>query len=491
MDTEPGSAKQHDAAVPKSRFGRGLLKSTIGMMGGRLTQPFFTFVLFFFSARLLTTSQFGFYVFIMGMVILFQSICSLGLGQVLSREIGQHPEKEGIIIGSVLCLSLPASLVAAVLFLGLSYALMGGGEYFYLSLICAVALPFSTVIQFGESIFLAHNAGGRLFRIGMLEQTVRLILCVGALFYGYGLYGLIGGYAIGRLLAAVIITALFFKTRMSPPLQIERENLGYIWRRLAAFVPLTLLANLYFRADIIVLAWLMTESDLGLYGCAIRITSFSFIAPESITIAALPHFSHHWAERKDGIFDKKAAAYANLFIGLGFLGAAAMAVFGGTLLTAFFGAKYAPSGPLLAILGFMLPAHSINTLLGFLFQISHKEKTALWLSGLATAVVFCAIALGTVLYGVTGAAIGSVASVWLLAILHLYVARKELLKLPKGSPIIRSTIVFVAGWGFLVLLKPEGILPFCLLAAGVGLAALVFGGLLDGITPRRIKEAFE
>lgn len=472
-------------------FGRGVLKSSLGMLGGRIAQPFFTFFLFFVSARILTTGEFGYYTFIMGMVVLFQSIASLGLSFVLSREIGQKPEEEGATIGSVLYLSLPASLLAGAMFIVVSLALMGDGENaFTLFLLSALSVPFSALFQFGEAIFLAHSAGGSLFRIGIVEQLVRVGLSIAGLLHGFGLLGLVACYLLGRILATAIITFIFFKRRMSPPIRLDRDNLRYIWGKLAAFLPMNLLANLYYRADVIVLAWLMSDSDLGLYGCAMRIVFFSFILPESLITASYPHFSRLWVENRD-VFEKKARSYCVMFLALGFLGAAGMAFFGGTLLDLFFGAKYAPSGPLLALLGFMLPANCLTSLFGYMFQATHHEKTALALVVASTIVVFSSLALATALWGLTGAGIGANISIWIMAILHIVVARKVWrFDLSMRSSVVRAIVVFAAGWLVIAMVRPTGNLTYCLMASAVGLAAIILGGLSGALTPGRIKDVF-
>lgn len=488
--TTPSPDSTDSGAPPPRRFGRGLWKSTLGIAGGRLMQPFFTFVLFFFSARILTTAEFGIYVFLMGMTILFQSLSSLGLGQVLAREIGQKPAEEGAAIGSVLALSLPASLISGMAFIGLSWLLKNDADVLRLAIICALSLPFSSIVQFAESVFAAHDAGSRLFRISFAEQLFRLLSSVGLLLAGFGLVGLMLGYALGRALAAVLITAVFFSRKMSPPLRIDQANLRYMTGRLAAFVPMNFLANLYFRADVIVLAWLMTDADLGIYGVAMRVASFSFIIPESAVYASMPHFSRQWADRDAAAFNHKVASFLNLLLALGYLGAAAMTVFGGTLLAPVFGSKYAASGPVLVLLAFMLPAHGLNTQLGFLFQAAHREKTALALVATATALVFASIAAGTLWAGVIGAAVGTVLSTWVMALLHLRLAHPDLVTLPRPSPALRSIAVLAAGAVLFGVVWPSDHLHFCLLAAGVALASLVLGGLGGTLSPRAIREVF-
>jgi O-antigen/teichoic acid export membrane protein len=107
-------------------------------------------------------------------------------------------------------------------------------------------------------------------------------------------------------------------------------------------------------------------------------------------------------------------------------------------------------------------------------------------------VVFSSLALGTGLWGLTGAGVGSIVSIWIMALLHIVMARKVWrLDMPVRSPIIRAIAVFAAGWLIIAVLRPADNLMYCLMACAAGLAAIIFGGLADALRPNRIQEVFK
>lgn len=467
---------------------RGLLGSTLGVLGGRLTQPSLAFLLFFISACLLTTAQFGVYVLLMGLVILFQSLSSLGLGQILAREIGQRPEKEGILIGSALLLSLPASAVSFILFVLLSCFLKQETDFVILTAIVALSLPFSTLAQFVESVFTAHNAGKYIFYVNLAEQMARVALSAVALLCGYGLYGLAVAYVIGRAAAAAGMAWIFLRTRMSPPLGVQRDEVRYLLARLKAFAPMTFLANLYFRADIITLAWFMDDVALGLYGCAMRIVSISFLAPDSVVAASFPHVSARWS-RGDPDFGDRTVSGMEFLLAFALLGTGCMGVFAAWGLAPVFGIKYAAAMPLLALLAFMLPAYSLNVQLGLLLQAVHMEKKCLGVVAAGTVLVFSCTAAGAVFGGLFGAALGTLVATWLCAAMYLRIAQPFVLKLPAGSPVWRTLGMTVAAAAIALLLRPTGVVAFCLVMAAAAWIALAAGGLLGALAPGRARRA--
>lgn len=468
----------------------GLLGSALALMGGRLIQPVFSFFLFLISARLLTVSQFGLYVLLLGLLTLFQSLCTLGLNQVLAREIGCRPQEEGHSIASALLLSIPASIVCYGLFLALAAVLKDSGEFLGLAAIVALCLPLSCLIQLGDSIFVAHNQGRSLFRINLIEQTVRVSLSLTALIKGLELQGLIVAYVLARLLAASLTIWLFYNKRMSPPVKIDRANLRFIAGRLSVFAPMNILANLYNRADIIVLAWLLADHELGLYGCAIRIVYAGLIIPDSVIAATFPQVSRAWASQTRGFTDK-VKDLMELLLAISLLLAVGLAIFAGWGLVPVFGSKYAASGRLLALMSIMLPAYSLNGQLGFLLQAVHKEKTALVLVALSTLLYFLCIIMGVLWLGLTGAVLGVLASTWLVAISYLIITGISLLHLPVWSPPVRSLALLLIGLGLMSLMvRTDSELWFGLALALIYVVALTGSGLIKALSLKRIRLAF-
>lgn len=495
----PCTPDEPQSIAPSTAAGSGgsVLRSAIGLVTGRFCQPVFSFLLFWLCARVLSLEAFGIYVLLMGLVLIFQVTCSLGLGQLLPRELGRllgaarEPDgaclSSGRLTGAALALALPASAVCYVLLYGVALMVQGAGEAARCCLILGLALPFSCGVLVAESAFIAHGAGRPLFLFNLAEQVVRTGLSALMLWLGYGLAGLMWAYVCGR--ATACVTALYFQrqTGAAVPRAPGRAALAHLARQLPIFAGMTVIATICLRTDILVLSWLADPAALGVYGCAIRVVSICFIVPESLSAAVYPRFSGLWAAR-DAALSGKVAESLGLSLGLSLLAAACLALFAPLGLAFVFGAKYAPSAPVLAVLGFMLPAYAVTVHLGLLLQAAGRERGVLVLVAAALALLAAATAGGLLAGGVMGVACGMVGAMWLLTPIYLRLSDPAVFCLPRPSASMRAGVVTAVGLGGMALARPQGLALYAglVLCAGLALGA---SGLARVLTPAGVRRA--
>lgn len=494
-----GGATEGDAQREMGKSG-SVLRSAIGLVTGRFCQPVFSFVLFWLCARTLSLEDFGIYVLLMGLVLIFQVMSTVGLGQLLPRELGRTlgsgagEAAPGVLTGAAIALALPASAVCYALLYASALLVQGPGEAARCCLILGLALPFSCGILVAESAFVAYGAGRPLFVFNLAEQATRTGLSALALWLGYGLPGLMWAYVCGRAVACAVAFAYARRANTAVPRKPDRASLAALGRHLPIFAAMTVIATVCMRTDILVLSWLADPASLGIYGCAIRVVSICFIVPESISAAAYPRFSALWAARDAGLAGRVAESLG-LSLGMTLLAAACLALFAPIGLTAIFGAKYAPSVPVLAVLGFMLPAYAVTVHLGLLLQAIEHERVVLGLVLAALVLLAVATALGMRAAGVMGVACAMVGALGLLACLYLRVSEKIALRLPRPvalqttvRPIVRAGLVLAVCLIALVLVRPQGAPLYAGLTLGAGLS-LGLSGLYRVLTPIGVRRA--
>lgn len=470
---------------------RNLFRSTVGVLTGRLTLPVFSFLLFFVTARLLTVADFGVYVLLNGLATLFQGMATLGLGQLLSREIGKRPEEEGLAVGSAVAIILPASAAAYALFLAIAYLLKGEGEFLLLAAIMGLSLPLSGLIAVAESVFMARGTGGNLFRLGLLEQTVRVALSVGALLAGYGLYGLTAAYAASRVLGLIGAGYLYALPLSRPALRqgirVDRAHVRRTCGQLRAFAPIMILGLVLYRADVLTLGWFLTDEEMGLYGCAVRVVNLAFVGPDSVVAATFPEVSRRWSEGAED-FGGRMRGILNFLLAASLFGTFLMAAAAPLAVPLVFGVKFLPAAPLLAVLAFMLPAHAVELQAETLLQAIGRERTAVLLM-LCSVPVFCGfLAAGAGWGGLFGACAGFVAAPWLMGIAGLRILPAAALERSRGAECARAIGLTVAPAALVVSMHPGTDAVFCLLLAAVALTALCGSGIVTALRMRTIRS---
>ncbi len=465
---------------------KSLMASTLGLLAGRLTLPFFSFLLFFITARTLSMGDFGLYVLLTGLITLFQGLASLGLGQLLSREIGKRPEDEGVHIGSAMVIILPASVLAYFVFLLLAFLLKGPGEFLVLAGIIGLSLPFSSTMFVMESVFVVRGAGTSIFYLGMLEQAARVGLSVIALLHGFGLYGLVVAYVISRGLAVVGSAYFYFRHEGRSPVCCQPDHVKAMLVQLRSFAPIMIIGLLLYRSDVLTLGWFLTDEEMGIYGCAIRIVNLSFIGPDSVVAATFPDMSRRWTLRDPG-FAESTVSLLEFLIALGLAGVVAMAILAPYVVPTVFGSKFTASVPLLAMLAYLLPSHTLELQAGNLFQAIGREKTALLLMCISLVPFFGLISLGAVWGGLYGSALGFLAASWLMGLISIICLPGEAFALRWRSSLARALVMLVVLVPPILVWRPESDLVFCYLLAGVALTVICISGSIKNLHLRQIR----
>ncbi|WP_243367304.1 flippase [Fundidesulfovibrio soli] len=420
-----------------------LLKTGAGLFLARVLQPLFSFVLFWYCARRLSLEDFGLYILLMSLILVFQAVATLGLGPMLTREISVDKEHGPQWIGASLAVMLPGSLLAWALFVAFTVAAGYSPGMVQGAAIVGAGLPGAVLGQVAESAFIAQGRSKPMVALSALENGLRVGASVAALTLGYGLQSLLVIHVVSRSLSG--ICALLMLRDGRPGLAVlSREKARALLRGIPSFGMMVLVATFYFRMDIIVVSLFMGEAAAGIYGAAMRLVSLTFLMPESLVAAIYPALS-----RTMHATDGHARELTRFSAGLLAVVCTAVSLFlygaSSQLVPLLFGPGFVQAGGLLAVLAFMLPLHAINGLLGFLLQSCRKERTALRIVSWGTAGTLALYILGVRLGGLEGAAWAGLIAMGSIALFHMWYVGTRIFPLGLASAMALSLPGAVSG----------------------------------------------
>ena len=450
-----------------------VIKTGLGVLVSRLSQPLLSFVLFWFSSRILSLSDFGIYVLLMGLIILFQVLATLGLSPFLTREIslGKRP---GVWVGSLLWLLGPFSLVAWAVLVGLAIALGYSHEAIVGSIIIGLSLPFGSFSQSMESVFIAQGQAKAMVYLGLGENIFRVAISVAALLMGWGLYGLLWCYVISRAGGCLWSYILYRKYRNSP-LQSDPDCRRMLWRAVPTFGVMVIAATLYFRVDILAISSLLDEENLAYYGVAMRLFGLGLIIPDSFVTAVFPEMTRNLSSDRPAAM-RFFGTVARLLCSACFLGIFATLLFSDFFITLIFGEKFAPAAPIMNILILMLPCYAINALSGYLIQAAKREGVEMLLVVAGTLLCLLLNVAGIYYMGLPGAAWATcLANITMLGA-HLIIIHKIVGFFTPTRSTLAMLAAMIASLALLALLPSAN---WAILAAGLLFVVImiVFKGL--------------
>jgi PST family polysaccharide transporter len=326
-----------------------MLTNTGWLFGDRALRMGMGLVVGLWVARYLGPEQFGLLNYAQAFVALFTALATLGLDRIVVRDLVQHPEKKGEILGTTLALRLAGALAAILvqgltvyfiqpdnLLLHLLVAILGSAMVF--QAFDSVDLWFQSQVQSRHTV-IAKNAAFLL----MGGVRVALILARQPLV----------AFAVA-ILGEAALGAFFLLLRY----RHQRGDPG-AWRVSGAWAK-TLLRDgwplilsglavmIYMRIDQIMLGQMGGNAAVGIYSAAVRISEVWYFIPIAITSSVAPSII---ASRQLGeaLYYGRIQKLMRLMVLLSVGIALPMTFLGPLLVVRLYGTAFAASGPILAL----------------------------------------------------------------------------------------------------------------------------------------------
>jgi O-antigen/teichoic acid export membrane protein len=372
--------------------------------------------------RYITQSEYGVFSLAVTLVGIFSVIATLGLSEGAARYIAYFRGKNELAkIKGVIFSSLGFTLIASVL---LSLALFFASDILATKAfddpelstplkIFSAAIPFSVLIGMLTAIFRGFDrVDVKVYFGDILQGALFPLLLGGVVLLGLAFLGVI--YAS---LAAGVITCLAFAiyTVKKPPLPLKGGGSpSPVGKELLLFsLPLLVTAMLVMIVqwtDTIMLGYFKTSSDVGLYNGALPLARLIPIPLTSMAFIYVPVVSQLYSR---GLMKEVKRSYQVLtkwIFSISLPIALILLLFPITTLNFLFGYQYTEAATALRILVVGLLIHTFVGANGMTLMVMGKTKLVMW-AGLITTLLNIALNISLIpLWGITGAAIASLAS---------------------------------------------------------------------------------
>jgi O-antigen/teichoic acid export membrane protein len=453
---------------------RSHVASTLRVWLARTLSPLVRMGLVVVISRALGAEGLGDYQVVISYLAIFEIVPALGMWPLLVRNVAREPEQAFRYLLHAGCLSLAAS---ALLVVPMNVAGVGYGPVIREAMmLLSLALAPSVLLVVSEAVLIPRGRPEAVATLQVAESMALVVAAAVLLWSGGGIVAVAGAMLACRVLAAAVAVRLAL--RVCP-----ERRWAFDWgfaRRLLAETPVFFLSSvtwvLYSRLDVVVLSRLVAVEQVGYYGAAQRVLTMCQEVVQSMMLVTLPLLAASAARRPD--FQQVMARAAKYVLMIGLPAAVGAMLVGGDLLTLIFGARFAPSGPILAVLMWSFVPFGLMKLLGAGLTASDNQRADLVINLVVLAVTLALLVSLVPVLGAMGAAVAVLGSVVTAVVLRAayFWRRVGGLRLERGTvPVLAAAgvlaLVLVAGRGLpLGLLVPLGV-------AAYGLALVVFGAV--------------
>ncbi|MCH7499204.1 MAG: flippase [Nitrospinae bacterium] len=300
-------------------------------------------------ARYLGVKQFGQLNFAIAFASLFTALATLGLDQIVIRELVRHPDQKNEILGSAFALKLMGGLVAFAV-VNATIWMVRPTDFLTHWLVGIIAAGM--IFQAFDAIDLWFQSQVKSKFTVYAKSTAFLILSavkVGLILYGAGLMAfawtglaevVVG--ALGLMVAFKSVGSSFGSLEIHWPrmLQLLKES----WPLLLSGLAITF----YMRIDQVMLGEMLGEHDVGIYSAALRLSEVWYVIPMVIVSSVMPSFTEARAHSEELYYQRLQKLFTYL-VRIAYLVAIPMTIIATPLITLLFGTQYSSAGPVLAV----------------------------------------------------------------------------------------------------------------------------------------------
>lgn len=309
-----------------------------------------SFLAVIYFARLVDPGTLGIYYVVIGLLSWLQLPGNMGISSAIKKRVSEGTDADEHVTAGVIIIGVLFAVTAALLFAFSESvtAYIGADVTEYLVLLLFAGLSYSIVQAVLEGRQLVH-VSGLLFPVKVGGRSLLQILFVIA---GFGLVGMLVGFATGVIIAAVL-GGTMLALRFHRPARRHFENIG-------AFAKYSWLGSVQSRTfnwiDILILNVFVSSALVGSYSVAWNVAAFLNTFGVSVSRSIFPEISK--LSTDDGIDStthliEDALSYAGLMLIPGFVGGLLI----GDRVVRLYGAEYVTGT---AVLGILIAACLVN-----------------------------------------------------------------------------------------------------------------------------------
>jgi O-antigen/teichoic acid export membrane protein len=277
-----------------------IAKNTSYLTLALILQKIISFTYFTLLARYVGPASLGQYYLAISFTTIFSIVIDLGFANILTREIAKNKERAGVLLGNVLTLKLPLSILAV----GVVVALVNWLPYDPLTKSLVYVSACSMVLDSFTSTFFAVIRGFHNLKYESISSIVYQII---VLVCGYSAL-LLGGGLLPAMLALAVASIYNFTYAWF--VLKKHFHLPWRWRYDPAIIKEVLLISwpfavyaifqrLYTYLDSVLLSVLAGNAQVGLYQVAFKIIFALQFLPSAFTASLYPALSAYWqSDRK-------------------------------------------------------------------------------------------------------------------------------------------------------------------------------------------------
>lgn len=427
-----------------------------------------------FIARDLGASDFGIFSFALSFTSLFALVVDVGFNQLITREFSRDKSKINNYIGNVVSIKLILGVIYFLLIFVLINFIENTSSTRFTVYLFAIYIIFASFIGLFKGVFNSYEDMEYTSFITIIEKIIIVSIGISLLYWEKKLIYVVLAYPIGGLIS-VILCAIIIKKYTSLTIRFDFETWKNLINDAIPFGIFSIFLVINYRVDTVMLSFMKSDYDVGLYNAAYTLVSSLSIIPISFIGALFPLLSRISTDSKDslGYTYEKSLKYLLLI---------AIPIVFGTIILAdkiiltIYGKEYTPSILALQILVISIIPVFMHNVFGAIILALNKEKSAVFMWGGCSLINIILNYMLIPVFSLYGASFTTVISETVICIQFYYFVSKHLGKIsikqmfykPLLGSLLMSFFLLLFNYTSVYLLIPIGAIIYLLIIVCVG-----------------------
>ncbi len=421
-----------------------IVKNTIFILLSKFIDPLISLLLVISIARLLGVAGLGQYSFIKATFTIFLVISTLGLEQLITRDVARDKDAASTYLINLGILNIAFSLLMAIGMSLFVYFSKYPEEVITASIIMSSAL---VAASFSNSIHAIIAAFERFEFNAILisgENIVRVILAVISLLLGGGLITVILMITVTRFMGSIVGLLAIHKKIIQLKWRLDFKFLFRQIKTIPTFSLISIFSVIYWRLDVIMLSKFCGMTEVGIYSAAFRIMEIIKAIPLSVKQALFPVNARKFSSNRIDLSSMVNKSIRYLMIIL-LPVAAFIAISANKLISLFFGGQFQTGSLALQILIWTIIPYGFAMMLANVLVTSGNQRIDLWANIFGVAINFLLNLILIPRMGVVGASLATIASILFFVGFQIIFVSRLLFNLSYGyifaRPVFAATLM--------------------------------------------------
>lgn len=406
------------ASRPAPGLGFRVARNTGILAGTSLFVRFLGMVLMLFLARHLGAEGYGTYQRSEAFAFLFAVLANLGLDLILTREVARGSSRSAEYFSGTLILKSILGLLAVGAIHSVA-ALRGyEGDFLWGIQAFSVVLLLNAFSQALEAVFLGAQAVRYVALANLANQGSMVVFGLTCVVLGKDLRWILVAQILASTVRLLTSSTLILRTRRVKWHGPSFATLGHLLREAFPLASAAGFVIVYSQLDAVMLGEMRGNAEVGWYRAGAKFLLFFTVMRESFLLAVYPVLSNlaHYEPSRLGHLVTRVSRY--LLTGAFFFVLCFVAL--SRLAPRLLGDDFAHSATVLPILAWLLIPQTLSILCGRVLVATNRQNTLMITAAVSLAVNVILNLLLIPRFGAVGAAISSVSSESVMAILNFW-----------------------------------------------------------------------